>query len=87
MEKSSNRPPTLIRADPAVESVSSIGRGNMSVGSMLVSLKPLSVRKESVEQVIDRLRGKMAKITDANFLYSGPGCAVRRRRINRYQYA
>ena len=36
----------LIADDPAVDSVSSaIGRGVMSVGSMLVKLKPLEVRR------------------------------------------
>lgn len=52
-----------IEADPAVASVaSSIGRGVMSAGTMLVNLKPLQVRQESVEQVIARLRPKLAKL-------------------------
>ena len=52
-----------VAADPAVAGVAStIGRGVVSVGAMLVNLKPLEVRKQSVEQVIERLRASLAKI-------------------------
>ena len=52
-----------VAADPAVASVAStIGRGVMSVGVMLVNLKPVDVRKQSIEQVIERLRVSLAKI-------------------------
>ena len=50
-----------IRSDPAVDHVGSyVGVGPMSIGSMLVSLKPLEIRKQSVEKVIARLRAKLA---------------------------
>ena len=41
----------------------------MSVGSMLVSLKPLEVRKQSVEKVIARLRAKVANSEDARVIF------------------
>ena len=59
-----------IASDPAVEHVGSyIGVGPMSVGSMLVSLKPLEDRKESVERVIARLRAKLANTQDARVVF------------------
>ena len=51
----------VVRADPAVESVVAFtGGGRRNAGSMFVGLKPRSERKDSVEQVIARLRGKLA---------------------------
>ena len=79
-----------VEADPAVESVAStIGRGVMSVGTMLVNLRPLAVRKESVEQVIERLRTNLGELQDIRTFFvpvqdiqigTGGG-------IDRYQYA
>ena len=52
--------------DPAVEGLNSyIGTNNGSVlsnGEMLVALKPPAVRKLTVEQVIDRLRDRLAQV-------------------------
>ncbi|HET6802272.1 MAG TPA: multidrug efflux RND transporter permease subunit [Casimicrobiaceae bacterium] len=51
----------VVRADPAVESVVAFtGGGRRNSGSMFVGLKPRSERRDSVEQVIARLRGKLA---------------------------
>jgi multidrug efflux pump subunit AcrB len=59
-----------ILSDPAVEHVASyIGVGAMSVGSMLVKLKPVDVRRESVEHVIERLRVKLARSKDAKVYF------------------
>jgi hydrophobe/amphiphile efflux-1 (HAE1) family protein len=59
-----------ILSDPAVEHVASyIGAGAMSVGSMLVKLKPVDVRQGSVEQVIDRLRVTLARSKDAKVYF------------------
>ena len=59
-----------IASDPAVEHVGSyIGVGPMSVGSMLVSLKPLELRKQSVERIIARLRAKVANSEDARVIF------------------
>jgi len=55
-----------IMSDPAVEHVASyIGTSSMAVGSMLVKLKPLDVRREPIEQVVERLRKKLARSRDA----------------------
>lgn len=78
-----------ILSDPAVEHLASyIGQGAMNVGSMLVSLKPLNVRRESVDQVIDRLRGKLAASQDAKAVFV-PVQDIRvgaKRSASRYQY-
>jgi multidrug efflux pump len=51
----------VVRADPAVESVVAFtGGGRRNAGSMFVGLKPLAQRKASADQVIARLRGKLA---------------------------
>ena len=69
-EKSQQAIADAITSDPAVANVGSyIGLGTMSGGSMLVSLKPPGVRKESVEQVIDRFRSKLAKSKDAKAVF------------------
>jgi multidrug efflux pump len=53
---------TIVQRDPAVDTVVAFtGGAQRNSGIMFVSLKPLSVRKESAEQVINRLRGKLAR--------------------------
>jgi multidrug efflux pump len=52
----------IVRTDPAVASVVGFTGGQQrNTGQMFVSLKPLSERKESAEQVIARLRRNLAK--------------------------
>ena len=55
-----------ILGDPAVSGFTSyIGEGNgnaLSVGQMIVALKPPEIRKRSIQQVVDRLRGKLAPL-------------------------
>ena len=52
----------IVGADPAVDSVVGFTGGmRTNSGSMFISLKPLSERKESAQAVIARLRGKLAK--------------------------
>jgi multidrug efflux pump len=52
----------IVRADPAVDSVVAFtGGGRRNSGSMFVGLKPLSERKLSADQVIGRLRRKLAQ--------------------------
>jgi hydrophobe/amphiphile efflux-1 (HAE1) family protein len=57
----------IIRLDPAVESVTAFagGRGSNSGGGF-ITLKPLAQRKVSAEQVIARLRRKLAVIPGAS---------------------
>jgi len=53
----------IIQSDPAVADVASyIGDRPISNGAMLVNLKPMSVRKEPIDEVIARLRGKLAQV-------------------------
>jgi multidrug efflux pump len=51
----------IVRSDPAVENVTGFtGGGQRNRGFMFVALKPLSQRKVSADQIINRLRAKMA---------------------------
>ncbi|HET7098314.1 MAG TPA: multidrug efflux RND transporter permease subunit [Casimicrobiaceae bacterium] len=53
---------TIITSDPAVDNVVGFtGGAQRNSGFMFVALKPLSERKDTVDQVIARLRGKLAK--------------------------
>ena len=57
----------IIRSDPAVESVTAFsGGGTNNVGRSMVSLKPLQERKITTDEVIARLRPKLAKIPGAS---------------------
>ncbi len=57
----------IVKADPAIDNVVGFTGGSQrNTGSMFASLKPLSQRKESVDQVIARLRIKLAKEPGAN---------------------
>lgn len=57
----------IINADPAVDSVTGFtGGGQVNRGFMFISLKPLKERSNSAEQVISRLRIKLANEPGAN---------------------
>ncbi|WP_127957825.1 multidrug efflux RND transporter permease subunit MdtC [Serratia microhaemolytica] len=52
----------IVRDDKDVDNVTGFtGGSRTNSGSMFISLKPLSERKDSAQQVIARLRGKLAK--------------------------
>jgi len=56
----------IIRQDPAVASVVGFtGGGQTNSGFVFVALKPLSERTLSADQVIARLRGKLARVAGA----------------------
>jgi multidrug efflux pump len=59
----------IVGADPAVESVLGFTGGGFAgtrnTGRVFASLKPLEERKLNVDQVIARLRGKLAKVPGA----------------------
>ncbi|MCL2655999.1 MAG: multidrug efflux RND transporter permease subunit [Betaproteobacteria bacterium] len=79
----------IVQNDPAVESVTAYtGGGQRNSGFMFVGLKPRSQRKESADDVINRLRGKTAKIPGAQlFLQSVQDIRVGGRQANaQYQY-
>jgi multidrug efflux pump len=79
----------IVVADPAVQSVVSFaGGGSRNTGRMFAQLKPLSQRKENVDQVIGRLRRKLASIPGATlFLQAQQDVRVGGRFSNaQYQY-
>jgi hydrophobe/amphiphile efflux-1 (HAE1) family protein len=56
----------IVMSDPAVSTMSSnTGGGAENTGRMLIDLKPISVRKIPVDQVIARLRRKLAVVPGA----------------------
>ena len=58
---------TIVGADPAVENVVGFTGGSQrNSGMMFVALKPIGERRETVDQVIARLRGKLAREPGAN---------------------
>jgi multidrug efflux pump len=62
----------IVRNDPAVERVTGFtGGGQRNTGFMYITLKPLAERKLSSEQVIARLRPKLARVPGAR-LYLQP---------------
>jgi multidrug efflux pump len=80
----------IIGTDPAVDSVTGFTGGSQrNTGMMFISLKPLSQRKISADGVINRLRGKLAKIPGATlFLQASQDISVGGRGSNsQYQYA
>ncbi|WP_147198834.1 multidrug efflux RND transporter permease subunit MdtC [Pantoea sp. CCBC3-3-1] len=80
----------IVRDDPAVESVVGFtGGSRTNSGSMFISLKPLSERSENAQEVIARLRVKLAKEPGANlFLMAVQDLRVGGRESNAgYQYS
>jgi multidrug efflux pump len=86
----------IVQTDPAVESVAgytgvgSGGGGNAqtNTGSVYVLLKPLSVRKVSSDEVIARLRGKLARVPGGRlFLQTVQDIRIGARQANaQYQF-
>ncbi|HVZ16679.1 MAG TPA: efflux RND transporter permease subunit, partial [Terriglobales bacterium] len=77
----------IIKSDPAIDTVVAFaGSGNTARG--FISLKPLAERKISSDQVIARLRPKMAKVAGATmFLQSAQDLRIGGRMGNaQYQY-
>jgi multidrug efflux pump len=83
----------IIRSDPAVENVTGFSGGGgggttTNTGRMFVGLQPLQERKLSADQVIARLRGKLAKVPGApTFLQATQDVRIGGRRSNaQYEY-
>src|ERR1035441_2764985 len=56
----------IVMSDPAVATMSSnTGGGSENTGSMNIDLKPIGERKSTVDQVIARLRRKVAVVPGA----------------------
>jgi multidrug efflux pump len=67
----------IVHADPAVDTVNGFtGGGTPNTARMFVNLKPLDERKVAVDQVIARLRPKLARIPGAT-LYLQPSQDLR----------
>jgi HAE1 family hydrophobic/amphiphilic exporter-1 len=72
MVKAQKEVADIMRADPAVAVVNStvgtsgFGAGGENNGSMFIGLKPLAERKEPVQAIIQRLRGKFAHLVNVN---------------------
>ena len=80
---------SVLQADPAVESVSGYtGGGQRNAGSVFVSLKPRTERKESADEVIARLRRKLSTLPGAQlFLQTAQDIRVGGRGSrSQYQY-
>jgi hydrophobe/amphiphile efflux-1 (HAE1) family protein len=73
MEDTQRAVGTAIQQDPAVSGlVSYIGEGNggaLSIGQMLVALKPLEQRNMDIQKVIARLRERMAGISGVRVFF------------------
>ena len=79
----------VVREDPAVDAVVGFtGGGQTNGGSVFVSLKPRAERGVSVDQVMARLRGKLARVPGATlFLQAVQDIRVGGRQSNAlYQY-
>jgi multidrug efflux pump len=86
---------TIVRADPAVQSVAGFtgagsggGGSQTNTGSVYVLLKPLGQRKVSSDEVIARLRGKLSQVPGGRlFLQTVQDIRVGGRQANaEYQY-
>ena len=79
----------IVREDPAIESVAGFTGGfSTNSGFVFATLKPLSERKMSADQVIARLRPKLAQVPGANlFLQAVQDIRVGGRQSNaQYQF-
>ena len=79
----------IVGEDPAVENVGAFtGGGQRNSGSMFISLKPLSERTETADQIVNRLRSKLAQEPGAKlFMQAAQDIRVGGRGGNaQYQY-
>jgi multidrug efflux pump len=78
----------IVREDPAIEHVTGSGGGGRGGGMIQIQLKPIEVRKISADQVIARLRPKLARVPGAQlFLQSAQDIRIGGRASNsQFQY-
>ena len=89
MQQRLNRFLAVVQADPAVENVTGFTGGSQrNSAQMFMSLKPLSERDASADQVVARLRTKLAKEPGANlFMIPVQDIRIGGRQSNaQYQY-
>jgi multidrug efflux pump subunit AcrB len=91
MAKMQDQVARIVLADPAVDTIGSFvggggGASTVNNGRMFITLKPLSVRKVRADEIISRLRRKLATVTGIT-LYLQPVQDIRvGGRISRAQY-
>ncbi|MGZ5031623.1 MAG: multidrug efflux RND transporter permease subunit [Usitatibacter sp.] len=67
MRQKLDRLAAIVMADPAVENVTAFtGGGQRNSAQMFIALKPLKERKESLDQILGRLRPALSKEPGAN---------------------
>ncbi len=79
----------IVRSDPGVQNVNGFtGGGQTNGGFMFITLKPLAQRKASADDIVNRLRPRLAKVAGASlFLQSAQDARVGGRQSNsQYQY-
>ena len=80
----------IVMQDPAIENVMGFAGGNtaMNQGRMFITLKPLSERRVSADQVVNRLRGKLAVVPGATlFMQASQDLTIGGRQSQaQYQY-
>jgi len=65
MSKAVHQANVILKNDPGIQNAMSFtgGNGATNAGNAFIALKPLSERKESAAQIINRLRPQLAKVT------------------------
>ena len=80
----------LVRTDPAIENVVGFTGGfQTNTGFMFAQLKPLSERKATADQVVNRLRPKLSQVSGANlFMFAVQDIRVGgRQSASQYQFS
>ncbi len=88
MDKILRQMVAIIDTDPAVDNVNAFIGGSTNSARMFISLKPLEVRKTPADQVIARLRPRLARVPGASlFLQASQDLRVGGRQSNaQYQF-
>jgi len=90
MQSAAARFDNLIKTDPAVQNVIAFtgGGGAANSGFIFIALKPLEARKARADQIIARLRPKLAAVPGASvFVQAGQDLRIGGRQSNaQYQY-
>ncbi len=90
MDKLVQRMVGIVKSDPAIYHVDAFtGGGSLNTARMFINLKPLEERKVSADQIITRLRPKLARVPGATlFLQAGQDLRIGGRSGNaQYQYS
>jgi multidrug efflux pump len=90
MAKAEKEAVDIVKSDPGVQNVMGFtgGQGALNTGNLFIALKPLNERKASADQILARLRPRLARIPGAaTFLQSVQDIRIGGRQANaQYQY-